>query len=72
MIAAKKKKNVMVAFTQISPVTNVIFHVILALFSLACIIPFLLIISISLSPESALAAYGYQIIPKEVSFEGFA
>jgi len=72
MIAAKKKKNVMVAFTQISPVTNVIFHAILALFSLACIIPFLLIISISLSPEAALAEFGYQLVPRRVSFEGFS
>jgi len=67
-----QKKSSVTRFTQIGPVTNVVFHAILAAFSLACVIPFLLIISISLSPEAALAEFGYQLVPRRVSFEGFS
>ncbi|MDR0669381.1 MAG: carbohydrate ABC transporter permease [Treponema sp.] len=65
------RKSGIVRFTQINPVTNVIFHIILLGFSLMCIIPFLLVLSISLSPESAIYEYGYQLIPREISFEGY-
>ncbi|MDR3172542.1 MAG: carbohydrate ABC transporter permease [Treponema sp.] len=66
------KKNSVLRFTQVGPVTNVIFHLLLLTFSLMCIVPFLLIVSISLSPESAIFEYGYQLIPKAFSFEGFS
>jgi putative aldouronate transport system permease protein len=65
------RKSSIVRFTQVKPVTNIIFHIILLAFSLACIIPFLLVFAISLSPESAIYEYGYQLIPRTVSFEGF-
>jgi putative aldouronate transport system permease protein len=66
-----RRKSNIARFTQIKPVTNIIFHIILLVFSLACIIPFLLVFAISLSPESAIYEYGYQLIPRAVSFEGF-
>jgi putative aldouronate transport system permease protein len=67
----RKRNYSVVRYTQIGPVANVIFHIILAAFSLMCIIPCFLIISISLSPESALYEYGYQLIPKAVTWDGF-
>jgi putative aldouronate transport system permease protein len=66
-----RRKGGILRFTQIKPVTNIVFHLVLLTFSLACIIPFLLVIAISLSPESALYEYGYRLIPKAVSGEGF-
>jgi putative aldouronate transport system permease protein len=66
-----RRKSSIVRFTQVKPLTNIIFHIILLAFSLACIIPFLLVFAISLSPESAIYEYGYQLIPRTVSFEGF-
>ncbi|MDR0731968.1 MAG: carbohydrate ABC transporter permease, partial [Treponema sp.] len=66
-----RRKSSILRFTQIKPVTNIIFHIILLSFSLLCIIPFLLVLSISLSPESVIYEYGYQLIPRAVSFEGY-
>ncbi|MDR2376800.1 MAG: carbohydrate ABC transporter permease [Treponema sp.] len=66
-----RRKSGILQFTQIKPVTNIIFHIILLSFSLMCIIPFLLVLSISLSPESAIYEYGYQLIPRSISFEGY-
>jgi putative aldouronate transport system permease protein len=66
-----RRKSSILHFTQIKPLTNIIFHTILLAFSLACIIPFLLILAISLSPEKAIYEYGYQLIPRTVSFEGY-
>jgi putative aldouronate transport system permease protein len=70
-IIRARRQNGVQRFTQIKPVTNIIFHLILAGFALMCVIPFFLIVSISLSPENALYEYGYQLIPKSFSFEGF-
>jgi putative aldouronate transport system permease protein len=67
----RNKPGSIVRFTQISQPVNIFFHILLIVFSLACIIPFLLIISISLSPESAIYEYGYQLIPRDISTEGF-
>jgi putative aldouronate transport system permease protein len=67
----KKYQGNVLRFTQISTPVNIIFHLLLIGFSLACIIPFVLIISISLSPEQAINEYGYQLIPRAVSSEGF-
>ncbi|MDR2101822.1 MAG: carbohydrate ABC transporter permease [Treponema sp.] len=70
-IALSSRKSNVVRFTQIKPVTNIIFHLLLFAFSLMCVIPFLLVVSISLSSESSIYEYGYRLIPKTVSFEGF-
>lgn len=41
------------------------------LMALVCIIPVLLVIAISLSAEASITEYGYHLIPKIVSFEGY-
>jgi putative aldouronate transport system permease protein len=45
-------------------------HLILSLIGLACVIPMLLVISVSLSEEKALARNGYSLLP--VGFSTFA
>lgn len=46
-------------------------HVALLLFGLACLIPLLLIISASLTDESALTIHGYSFLPAEFSLEAY-
>jgi putative aldouronate transport system permease protein len=64
----KKRKN---NFNQISPVSNVLFHTLLFALALTCLIPLFLVLSISISSESSIRNYGYQMIPKDFSLEGY-
>ena len=56
---------------SISAGTEAIFHVIIGLFSICCIIPFLFVIIISLSAESSIREIGYSFIPKAWSFNTY-
>lgn len=42
-------------------------YFLLILVALACVLPFFLVISVSLSSEASIVEYGYQLIPKEFS-----
>ncbi len=53
---------------SISLGTEVIFHVIIGLFSICCIIPFVFVIIISLSAESSIREIGYSFFPRAWSF----
>ena len=55
----------------ISAGTEAIFHMIIGLFSICCIIPFLFVIIISLSAESSIREIGYAFIPKAWSFDTY-
>ncbi|MFU0800627.1 MAG: carbohydrate ABC transporter permease [Xylanivirga thermophila] len=55
----------------LGPVAEVIFNIILALFSLSCIIPFIFIVIISFTDEMALAEYGYSFFPKKTTMEAY-
>jgi len=57
---------------RIKPATNVVFNLLMAVLSLICLIPILLVVSISLSNETSLLEHGYRLIPRAVSFEGYA
>lgn len=46
-------------------------HIMLVLLSLACIIPILFLLSISLSAEESIAQFGYTFIPKIFSLEAY-
>ena len=46
-------------------------HIVLLIFSVVAILPFLLMIASSFSSESSLLNYGYNFIPKEVSLEAY-
>ena len=49
---------------SISAGTEAIFHVIIGLFSIGCIIPFIFVIIISFSAESSIREIGYSFLPK--------
>lgn len=52
--------------------TTRVFHMIcylcITIFSILCLMPFLLVISASVTAEAEIARYGYSLIPKSVSF----
>lgn len=60
----------MIAFKRISAV-NLIIHLVLIMLSLAIIIPFVLVISISLTDEKALLSNGYRLIPEVFSTQAY-
>lgn len=66
--AKKKKKAYNEGFTGI---TNIIANIILAVFAIACVFPFIFVIIISLTSEQSLLEHGYSIFPKEWSFEAY-
>lgn len=59
-------------FNSISKGTNITISIIFALIAFLCIIPVILVLSISLSSESAIKEFGYQFIPKEFSFYAYS
>jgi len=58
-------------YNKISPMTNRIFHVILFLLALACVIPLVLVFSISFSSEASITENGYRLIPSRLTLEGY-
>lgn len=55
----------------ISPGTEALFHVILAVFSICCIIPFIFVIIISFSSENSIREIGYSFVPLEWTVENY-
>ncbi len=47
-------------------------HTMMILLSLLCLIPFIMIVSVSLTSESGIAANGYGLIPSEFSLEAYS
>jgi putative aldouronate transport system permease protein len=64
-------KDLVFRFTRVSPVTNIFFNVIMAFLALICIVPMLLVASISLSSEAGLNETGYRLFPRDLSLEGY-
>lgn len=54
-----------------SPATEAVFHVVLGLFSLACIIPFIFVIIISFSSEDSIRQIGYSFTPLTYSLDAY-
>ena len=50
---------------------QVVLHILMIILCLTYIIPFLLMVSISITDEQAIVDYGYNLIPREISFEGY-
>ncbi|MDR1025309.1 MAG: carbohydrate ABC transporter permease [Treponema sp.] len=65
------KSNVL-RFTRVGPFSNLLFNLILLILAALCIIPFILVVSISFSDEEAVFLYGYRLIPRAVSTAGYA
>jgi len=61
-----------VRFTRIKPATNVVFNILMIILCLVCIIPILLLVAISITDESSIREYGYRLIPKAISLDGYA
>lgn len=50
---------------------KIIFYILLTCFSIYCLVPFISVISSSLSSESAILKYGYSLFPREFSLEAY-
>jgi putative aldouronate transport system permease protein len=46
-------------------------YLLVAIIALVCVLPMILVLSISLSSDRAIKLYGYQLIPKEFSLEAY-
>lgn len=62
-----KKKHL----NQLSPTWNILLNIIFIFATLACAIPLLLAVSISLSDETTLMMNGYRLIPQKLSWEAY-
>jgi putative aldouronate transport system permease protein len=68
----KRTESTMLRFTQIKPLTNILFHLVMMVLVAACLIPLFLVVSISFSAEGSIQKYGYQFLPDISSAEGYA
>lgn len=68
MTAMKRQK----AGNSISGTSNIILNLIFILFSLACILPVILILSVSLTDESSIVNNGYRFIPEIISTDAYS
>ena len=66
---SKKKKNL--RLTSVSAGAEAVMHVILGLFAICCIIPFIFVVIISFSSEESIRTLGYSFIPMEWSVETY-
>lgn len=69
MTSAKPHKGKPISRDRI--VFNVISYIILTVLSLACLLPFWLVVSGSLSEQYAIQLHGYRLIPEKISFEAY-
>lgn len=71
-IYSKSKENdVNMRFNSVSKKTNFVINVFFIILSALCIIPFVLVVIISLTSEQSLQLNGYRFWPKEWSFEAY-
>lgn len=59
-------------FNQVHRTTDIVFNIIFIVLVLIAVIPVLFIIMISVTKESSINQYGYQMIPMEFSSEGYS
>jgi len=52
-------------------VTKIVLHIVFILLSLMCIIPLLLVVSISVSDEMSLMLEGYHLIPRQINLDSY-
>jgi putative aldouronate transport system permease protein len=60
----KRKDSAVLRFTQVGPFANALFNVLFIILAALCVVPFLLVISISFSSEQSIRDFGYQFIPR--------
>ncbi len=59
------------SLNRFSPGTEAVFHAVLGLFSLACIVPFVFVIIISFTSEESIRQIGYSFTPLGLSTEAY-
>lgn len=69
-MAAKKKIN-KVEVRSFNSTANILFNIMIALFAISCVLPFIFVIMISVTSETSLVEMGYRFWPKEFSFEAY-
>jgi putative aldouronate transport system permease protein len=67
----KKKKIEHVRVRTFNRKTNIFFNIMVVLFAFSCIFPFLFVIIISFTSETALITNGYALWPSEWSIQGY-
>ncbi|AZN38778.1 carbohydrate ABC transporter permease [Paenibacillus albus] len=58
-------------FNRVSNTTNVVFHIIFILLALVCLVPVIVVLSISFSSEDSIRNTGYHLIPTALSGESY-
>ncbi len=58
-------------FNRVRSSTNILYNLFFILLSLICVIPILLVLAISLTPEETISTVGYQLFPQAVSFNSY-
>ncbi|RAP77139.1 carbohydrate ABC transporter permease [Paenibacillus montanisoli] len=58
-------------YNRISTGMNVVFHIIFILLALVCLVPVLVVLSVSLSSEDSIRHTGYHIFPRSLSGEAY-
>ena len=71
MTAMTKRAGHSFRLNQISRRAEACFHIILGLFALACIIPFIFVIIISFSAEDSIRTIGYSFLPAAWSLDAY-
>ncbi|GIN56134.1 carbohydrate ABC transporter permease [Lederbergia ruris] len=70
-VKSSKKRKKHRDYHQFHPVTNGIMTVILGLFAIACVFPFLYVIVISFTSEESIVRNGFQLIPETWSLDAY-
>lgn len=70
-VKSSKKRKKHRNYHQFHPVTNGIMTVILGLFAIACVFPFLYVIVISFTSEESIVRNGFQLIPETWSLDAY-
>lgn len=71
MAVREKEAEGLQHFNRVSKRADILLNILFIILSLVCIIPAVLVISISVSGEQSLADYGYRLIPKIFSLDGY-
>ena len=59
------------SFNRISARANILLNIMFLILALICVIPAVLVVSISFSAEQYITDYGYRLIPKIISLDGY-
>lgn len=67
----KKRPVYKVQIRSFNPSVNFFFNLLIAIFAISCVLPFLFVIAISFSSETAITTYGYSFWPRDFTTFGY-